>query len=269
MAIGQITLGGGLRDTLSSLQLTTALMSQTQTRLATGRRVNSSVDDPVAFFAAQSLQTRAGQLDARKQQIGEGIQTVKAADAGVSGITALIEQARGIADSARSAAAGDIVALETQYDAILTQIDELAGDAGYKGINLLAGASSITVSFNEGGTSSLTITGFDASSGGLSISAADFTDSTTIDLAVGGLDAAVSTLRTNAQTLSANSSVLSVRQDFISSMVNTLQTGADNLVVADANEEGANMLALQTRQQLGIVALGLSAQVEQSILRLF
>ncbi len=166
MAISDITLTGGLRDTLSSLQLTSALLEQTQNRLATGRRVNSSVDDPVAFFAAEGHRSRANQLDARKQSIGEAIQTVAAGDAGITGITALIEQARGIADSARSASAADRVTLEGQYDEILAQIDGLATDAGYKGVSFLS-SDELTVTFNEGGTSTLTISGFDASASDL------------------------------------------------------------------------------------------------------
>ena len=64
-------------------------------------------------------------------------------------------------------------------------------------------------------------------------------------------------------------SVITARQSFVTGMINTLTTGADQLTSADPNEEGANMLALQTRQQLGIVALGLSSQAQQGILRLF
>jgi flagellin-like hook-associated protein FlgL len=60
-----------------------------------------------------------------------------------------------------------------------------------------------------------------------------------------------------------------IRQDFTKGLINTLQTGGDSLVLADSNEEGANMLALQTRQQLSTTALSLSAQADQAVLRLF
>ena len=59
------------------------------------------------------------------------------------------------------------------------------------------------------------------------------------------------------------------RQNFTKQMINTLQTGADELTLADTNEEGANMLALQTRQQLSITALSLASQSNQAVLRLF
>ena len=63
--------------------------------------------------------------------------------------------------------------------------------------------------------------------------------------------------------------IITIRQDFTSSMINTLQTGSDNLTLADMNEEGANMLMLQTRQSLGTTALSLAAQAAQSVLKLF
>ncbi len=83
------------------------------------------------------------------------------------------------------------------------------------------------------------------------------------------LDSALTTLRTQAQNLGTNVAVLQTRLDFTESYVNTLEVGAAKLVLADLNEEGANLLALQTRQQLGIQALAFAGQAEQSILALF
>ena len=61
---------------------------------------------------------------------------------------------------------------------------------------------------------------------------------------------------------------MQTRQDFTKAMVNTLQTGADNLVLADSNLEGANMLALQTRQSLSTIPSRSPPQASQSVLRL-
>ncbi len=270
MALSDITLAGGMRNNLANLQMVSALQSRTTQRLASGKKVNNAVDDPAAYFAAQNNLSRAGDLDARKNEMGEAIQTVKAATQGIDGITQLIEQAKGLAASARSAGTADRASLATQFDALRGQIDKLASDAGYKGTNFLTGGS-LTVSFNEDGSSALTITGFSATSTGLGIDAAagSWATDTNVDAAVTDLDAALTTLRTNAKTLASNLSVVTTRQDFTSNLINTLTTGADNLTAADPNEEGANMLALQTRQQLGIVALSLSSQAQQSIMRLF
>jgi len=76
-------------------------------------------------------------------------------------------------------------------------------------------------------------------------------------------------LRSESAKLSSNLSIITVRQDFTDNMINVLTQGSDDLTLADTNEEGANMLMLQTRQSLSSTALSLSAQAAQSVLRLF
>jgi flagellin len=161
--------------------------------------------------------------------------------------------------------------LQTQYNDLLTQIDALAKDASYNGINLLNG-DALKVVFNEDSTSSLTISGvtFDAEGLGLDeLASSEFQSNTAIDTVIAGLDTALTSLRSQASKFGSNLSTVQTRQDFTKNMINTLQTGADSLVLADTNEEGANLLALQTRQQLGSTALALSAQQDQQVLRLF
>ena len=89
-----ITLTSGMRQNLFSLQQTTGLMEQTQTRLASGKKINSPLDDPVAFFAAQGHEQRATDLAARKDEMSEAIQTVKAANEGIEGIMSTISGGR-------------------------------------------------------------------------------------------------------------------------------------------------------------------------------
>lgn len=91
----------------------------------------------------------------------------------------------------------------------------------------------------------------------------------TIDVLTTELDTALTTLRARSQTLGSNVALLQTRLDFTNEYVNTLETGAGKLTLADLNEEGANLLALQTRQQLGISALAFAGQAEQGILGLF
>ena len=83
------------------------------------------------------------------------------------------------------------------------------------------------------------------------------------------INAATTTMRSNAKSLASNSTILTTRFDYISSMANILQSGSDNLTLADMNEEGANMLMLQTRQSLGTNSLSMGAQAAQSVMRLF
>jgi len=272
MPINDITLSGGMRADLVQLQLVAALQSRTTERLSTGRRVNSATDDPSAFFASQDHLSHAGDLAARKADMGEALKSITAANAGISAITGLIEQAKGLVTSARSSTTAARATLATQFTALRTQIDQLAGDSGYKGKNFLA-SDTLTVAFNEGGSSNLTITGFDASTaaGGLNISAPTnaWANNTDLTAATTELDASLVTLRANAAGLSSNNSVISTRNDFVTAMINNLTAGANDLTSSDPNEESANMLALQTRQQLGIATLGLANQSAQSILRLF
>jgi flagellin-like hook-associated protein FlgL len=154
---------------------------------------------------------------------------------------------------------------------VLTQIDALARDSSYNGINLLNG-DNLKVVFNEKGTSSLTITGVKVDTNGLGLTSASgsaFQDDAKIDTTITSLDSALTTLRTQASKFGSSLTTVQTRQDFTKDLITTLQTGADNLVLADTNEEGANLLALQTRQQLSTTALSLSAQAAQAVLRLF
>ena len=270
MAVQNVFLTAAIRDNLFSLQNTEKAMEVTQNRLATGLKVNSALDDPINFFAAQGHRQRASDLSLLKDGMNEGIQTIKAANSGIEAITDLVAQAKSIINAARTAPAADIAGLEAQWTALLGQIDALATDSNYKGTNLLA-AATLTIDFNEAGTSSLDVVGFDASAtvGLLIQPAVDFGLAAELDTHITELDAALDTLRTQAQTLSSNLSVVTTRFDFTQNMINTLNTGADNLTLADMNEESANMLMLQTRQALGTASLGMASDSAQAILRLF
>jgi flagellin len=276
-----ITLTSGMRKNLFSLQNTEKLLQTTQTRLATGLRVQRAVDDPINYFTALEHRQRADDLSTRKDEMSESIQLVNAANDGVESINALIASAKSLAQSALSSDGTDAIeALHSQYDEVLNQIDLLAEDSGYKGTNLLeSSAVSHEVKFDETGASSLTITGFDASSTGNTLALVTTgtngwtttgdANSTAINSAITALDSASSSLRSEAGKLSTNLSTITIRQDFTSNMINTLEDGAANLTNADMNEEGANMLMLQTRQQLGTTSLSLASQAAQSVLRLF
>jgi flagellin len=160
--------------------------------------------------------------------------------------------------------------LQAQYNALLTQIDQLSRDSSYNGINLLAG-DNLKVTFNETGTSSLTINGvkFDSTGLGLSaISGTGFQDNHNIDTTLTAVQTALTSLRTQASAFGSTLSTVQTRNDFTKNLVADLQTGSDNLVLADTNQEGANLLALQTRQSLSTTALSLANQSNQAVLKL-
>lgn len=269
-----ISLTAGMRNNLLSLQNTVALLDRTQDRLATGKKVNSALDDPGAYFKAKSLNDRASDIGLLKDNMGQALQTVQAADKGIKAITAMIQQAKALAEQAKMAeAAGDSVSLETyagQINEINNQIDNVVKASGYQGINLLdaaSGSGTFTVTF-EGG--SLDILAVQADSTGLSLaSLSTVATATEIGDAITAMTDALTKLRTSAETLSASLSIVQTQITFTTDMQNVLTIGADKLTLADMNEEGANMLMLQTRQALSTTALSLSAQAAQSVLRLF
>ena len=269
----EIALTAGMRQNVVSLQLAESLISRTQDRLATGKKVNSALDNPTNFFVAARHTQRASDLQGRKDAMGEAIQTIKAADTGISGIKTLLESAKGLVESARSGTTADRSALGTQFSNILLKINDLVEDADYKGTNYLENGS-LTVLFNEDGTNALTVSGFTANVGasglGVNASGADISaGGTGLDNAASQIQVALTTLTTQASILASNLSVVNGRLDFTANLVNVLKEGADKLTLADMNEESANMLALQTRQNLGVTSLSLASQAAQSVLRLF
>jgi flagellin-like hook-associated protein FlgL len=267
-----ISLTPGMRKNLLSLRETTNLIDLTSKRLSTGKKVNSALDDPINYFAAEGHRQRATDLLSRKDEMSEAVQTIKAGDTGIESITDLVASAKSLASSALSAdTTTEINDLESQFNEVLKQIDFLSADSGYKGINLLD-SDTLEVSFDESGDSSVTLTGFDGTASGLglsTISTNDWTTDSNITDSISELDSARTTLRSESKKLANNLSTITIRQDFTENLVNTLEEGADNLTLADMNEESANLLMLQTRQALSTSALAMSSQSAQSILRLF
>jgi flagellin len=392
MAINDIGLTSGMRNNLVSLQNTVTLLDRTQSRLSSGKKVNSALDNPINYFAAQSHMSRASDISNYKDSMAEAVQTIQSANNGITSIKSLIETARGLGQAALNASAnsvgftltamasgqvvtvggvafsavdtgasgstqfnvkdadgnaltvdeivsnlaakinsndetsgaqGDIKAVvngnritltsisttkaitsttvvtssgsitvdskvtaerstyAAQYETIMTQIDSLAGTGGYKGNNLLTN-DTLSVGF-EGG--SISVKGFNAYVSDMKVNTngrADYTASlgsasdntkwalaTNIKVDLNNLDKGIAKLKEESSKLSSALSVINIQQDFSTAKINVLTTGANNLTAADANEEGANMLMLQTRQSLSTTALSLSAQAAQSVLKLF
>jgi len=263
-----------MRNNLLSLQHIASQVKTTQERLSSGKKVNSALDNPTSFFAAQSEVQRAQDLATRQDGMSEAIQTIQAANAGISGLTSLIQSAKGLATSA--SATNDTAtqaAYYSQYLQIQTQITQMASDSGYQGTNLLTNGT-LSIQFGQkANVSTLTINGVNGSNSGLGLtSAAAWTWTSGGAFAASDnaqMDSALSTLRSNASTLASNLSIVTARQSFTTSLMNTLQIGSDNLTLADMNTESANMLMLQTQQSLGTTALSLSSQAAQSVLKLF
>ena len=395
-----VTLTASMRSNLASLKTIQNQMDTTQTRLSTGKKVNSAIDNASSYYQSRSLTNRAADLDNLLDSMGQGIQTIQAANEGIESVTAFIEQAKSVANSAYALDpsaddyANQVASYTAQFNSIINEISTLAKDSSYQGINLLTG-SKLTVMFNETRTHYLdvqgkkivddmaglgfttvdwdngisgdeTVTGSianladkkaaledNATTGWASVSG--ITDSATLNstiaagaatdtyysrklddngvtytytsLGVGGtapspalefdpdaeyfklttanigstltdynasrtayinavattvanaasdinttltsVTKAIDYLRDYSSELGNNFAIIETRQNFTDNLVDVLETGSDNLVLADMNEESANYLALQTRQQLAINSLSLASQSAQSVLKLF
>jgi flagellin-like hook-associated protein FlgL len=365
-----ITLSQSVRQNLLSLQRTADMMGRTQNRLATGLKVNSALDNPNSFFTSQGLNSRANDLASLLDSMGQGVQTLKAADNGITNIVNLVEAAKAKANQANQTnKIEDRRVFANEFNGLLQQIEDMARDAGYNGKNLLAGTGNdLSVVFNEDSTSKLIIQAIDltdtstflglnditvgtsstgtvteanliagreagdeltltigsdtytieygatttaadiinaldaipdvsASSDGTTVTittaagnftlddtntTADMTTVTGTGYVAGSFDNEVSVnavlnditeslnlLRDQASTFGTNLTVVENRTNFTKQMISTLANGADMLTLADTNEEGANLLALQTRQQLSSTALSMASQADQNVLRLF
>ncbi len=273
MAISGISITASSRANLTALQQTADLLGTTQERLSTGKKVNTAIDNASAFFKSKSFLNRASDLSELKDGLSTALNTVKAASNAIDGITKIVEQLKGLANDALQKTAGstDRSTLATTFNSLRNQLDALVNDATFNGVNLLKSSGSLVVKFNEDNTSTLTVAGVDLSASGLSVSAAanGFSADSDINTAISALTTALTTLRTNASTFGTNSTLIQTRTDFTTNLVNALQNASDSLVLADINQEGANLQALQARSQLGVTALSISGQQQSAILKLF
>jgi len=367
------------RTGVQTLKALDTLFNKSSERLATGRKVNRASDDPVAFFTASSLNSRAGDLNRVVERIDISLNTVKAAEVGIRALEGLVRVAQAIVTSAASlpvaqptatgtlnvSGQGDVTALSgvadgdqisvqagstaavtitissgqssedllaqlnavdnveaaltnsdalqisttngenltlsnvsgsslaglgltagtfdqstavsversakaAEFDAVLQQISQLAGDSSFLGVNLLSGDSPV-IPFNESGTSSLTLKGADSSASGLGIAqvANGFGTNADIAAASADLNTALGSLRGFSSRLSTEFSVAQTRSSFTTQLSNVLQSGADGLTLADANEEGASLLALQARKSFAAASFSISQNSERGVLSLF
>jgi flagellin len=164
--------------------------------------------------------------------------------------------------------------LANQFNELRDQLDKISDDASFNGINLLRG-DKLKITFNETGTSSIDIQakGEDAINAGnlelsTTLTAKDLDSDEGIDAFLDQVKGALNTVRSQASAFGSNLSIVQNRQDFTKSMIDTLETGAGNLTLADMNQEAANMMALQTRQSLASSTLSMANQADQGVLQL-
>ena len=165
MAMQSITLTASMRTNLASLKSIQSQMDITQERLSTGKKVNSAIDNASSYYQSRALTNRASDLESLLDSMGQGIQTIEAANQGIEAITSYIEQLKSVANSAYAldpnngtSYMSQIESYKEQYDSILTEIQNLIEDSSYQGINLLTD-SELKVNFNETRANSFVLEG--------------------------------------------------------------------------------------------------------------
>jgi flagellin len=259
-----ITLGG-----TAAVETAVGFAPGNTTSTATAGAVQS-VDNLVALINGNA--SLAGFIKATNNSGQLQITNLSTSALTVAGVTTTsIDGSAGTATIAANTVRANLV---TTFNQLRDQVDKTAGDSSFNGINLLIG-DPLKLVFNENNTSSLTIqstapTGINTGVLGIGLaSLAQFQANPQLDSLMTTLHNALTTVSSQASAFGSNLSVVQNREDFTKAMINTLQTGADSLTLADTNQEGANMLALQTRQQLSTTALSLANQANQAVLRLF
>lgn len=264
-----ISINGGTRveielfdgDNAVSIQ---NFMDQINNNTTLNTKIRAEFDDATGQMSIRALDASVNSIEigvegdaATTANFGFGASSLVSA-----GVTAFRENIQ------LGAGAGQLAKLEQEFNKLRDQMDLLVQDTGYRGTNLLKGDDLLTV-FNENRTSSITTKGVEFTAAGLGIDEADFSRAESVDDMLGQVRAALESVRDFGSTLANDLSVIQTRQTFTTELINTLKAGSDALTVADQNEEGAKLLALQTRQQLGVTSLSLASQSQQSILRLF
>ena len=271
--MSDITISPASRQAVTLLQRTSEFRAQTTRRLATELRVARVNDDPPAYFQAKALSDRARGLLAAKDGIGQAASAVETSLVGLDAIESLTRQLKGIALSIKGASGDERAAAAEQFDVLRQQITSLANDAGFGGGNLIgSNPSNLDVTANETGSSQVNISGRAADADGLGIGTAasfnNFATDSDIAAAVKQVDGAITQIRARAAGLGNSIASLQVREDFIKDLTNTLDAGAAKLVQADLNEEGAKLLAVQLRQELGIQTLSVAERSQGLVAQL-
>lgn len=194
----EIALSSAIRSNLLNLQSTQKNMDMTQTRLSTGRKVNSALDDPNAFFAAQGLSNRGNDLSRLMDSMGQAIQTLKAADNGIESLTTLVEQAQATAQTARDESS---LAARVTGDDIA---DADATDLTTSGSSTFATADAFTLTAGTGNTVTYTAASGDSLADvAAAINASEYFEASVVEGSAAG-QSAIKVKTTNGEDLAVS-----------------------------------------------------------------
>ena len=265
----------GAMIALQNLNATNAQLATTQNRINTGKSVANAKDNGAIWAIAQGQQAEIGALNAVKQSLDRGVAAVDVALAAGETVSDLLlqmkEKALAATDASLTTSARS--ALNEDFKALRDQIASVTGNAEFNGINLLkTGATGFQALANAQGTSSLTVGAEVMALGSTTVSVTTTQSIDTLTKATASLTAVSNSIDRVSGALArlgTKSKALTTHITFVGKLSDALESGVGNLVDADLAKESAKLQALQTKQQLGVQALGIANQTPQLVLSLF
>lgn len=265
----------GAMIALQNLNATNAQLATTQNRINTGKSVANAKDNGAIWAIAQGQRAEIGALTAVKQSLDRGVAAVDVALAAGETVSDLLlqmkEKALAATDASLTTSARS--ALNEDFKALRDQIASVSSNAEFNGINLLeTGATGFQALANAQGTSTLTVGAEVMALGSATVSVATTQSIDTLTKATASLTAVSNSIDAVSGALArlgTKSKALSTHITFVGKLSDALESGVGNLVDADLAKESAKLQALQTKQQLGVQALGIANQTPQLVLSLF
>ncbi len=264
----------GAMIALQNLNATNALLATTQSRINTGKSVATAKDNGAIWAIAQGQRAEIGALSAVKQSLDRGVAAVDVALAAGETVSDLLlqmkEKALAATDASLKTAAR--AALNEDFSALRDQIASVTDNAEFNGVNLLeTGATGFQALANAQG-STLTVGAEVMALGSTNVTVTASQSITTLSDATAAMSAVTASIDLVSGALArlgTKSKALSTHITFVGKLTDALEAGVGNLVDADLAKESAKLQALQTKQQLGVQALGIANQTPQLVLSLF
>ena len=265
----------GAQIALQNLNATNAQLAITQNRINTGKTVATAKDNGAIWAIAQGQRADIGALGAVKGSLDRGVSAVDVGLAAGESISDLLIQLKekALAATDKSLSTSSRSALNEDFKAIRDQITTVANNADFNGINLLkTGATGFAALANAAGTATLTVGAEVLALGSTNVTVTATTTigtSTLATTALGLVNASIDKVSGALARLGTKSKALETHRTFVGKLTDALESGVGNLVDADLAKESAKLQSLQTKQQLGVQALGIANQSPQVLLSLF
>jgi flagellin len=253
---------------LQNLNETSRALDIAQNRVNTGKIVSTSKDNGAIFAIASNMRADMGALNSVKNSINRGQSVIDIALAAGETISKALEEQKSLAVAIQSSAAGSAseTAYLADYNALGTEITAALAGASFDGTNVFsAGSASNSLVVQTGISSTYTVHA--AAAAATTVSTA--TTATRLTATVTAVDTATSAFNARLAVLGSHSKSLERQNIFVGKMQDALESGIGNLVDADLAKESARLTALQTKQQLGVQALGIANQSSSILLGLF